>query len=114
MSQKRTGSWALLNADGVKKRKVAEKSGRNGKDGKKSDAHAALRAGRELFLCHLAELTTGTLTDGQIKELLKGKTREVQLATCLRPRYAQWGKCTQCVSKVGGDSCRFKDYRVFK
>lgn len=53
------------------------------------------------------------LTDAQIKGMLRGSTRERQMGPCLRPRYAKWGKCTQCVSKVGGDSCRFRDYRVF-
>ncbi|KAL1407437.1 hypothetical protein Q8F55_006870 [Vanrija albida] len=54
-----------------------------------------------------------TLTDVKIKEMLKGKDKEVQLAPCIRPRYGRWGKCTQCVSKVGGDSCRFRTYRTF-
>ena len=53
------------------------------------------------------------MTDARIKEVLKGKTEEYQMATCLRPRYKQWGKCTQCIQKNGGDSCRFKDVRVF-
>jgi hypothetical protein len=59
--------------------------------------------------------TTGarTLTDAKIKEMLKGKDKEVQLAPCIRPRYGRWGKCTQCVSKLGGDSCRFRSYRTF-
>lgn len=54
-----------------------------------------------------------TLTDAKLKEMLRGKTREVQLAPCIRPRYGCWGKCTQCVSKIGGDQCRFRNYRVF-
>ncbi|WVQ77932.1 hypothetical protein IAT38_000012 [Cryptococcus sp. DSM 104549] len=53
------------------------------------------------------------LNDVQIKKKLRGQTRETQVAPCLRARYTKWGKCTQCVSKVGGDSCRFRDYRVF-
>ncbi|WVR04951.1 hypothetical protein IAU60_001963 [Kwoniella sp. DSM 27419] len=53
-------------------------------------------------------------TDVQIKKLLHGQTRELQLAQCQRPRYAKWGKCTQCIAKVGGDSCRFRDYRTFE
>ncbi|OCF44720.1 hypothetical protein I317_01409 [Kwoniella heveanensis CBS 569] len=55
-----------------------------------------------------------SLTDGAIKKLLAGKTKEVQLAACQRPRYAKWGKCTQCIAKLGGDSCRFRDYRTFE
>ncbi|KAK4684539.1 hypothetical protein P7C73_g5636, partial [Tremellales sp. Uapishka_1] len=54
------------------------------------------------------------LTDAKIKEMLLGKTRELQMGPCLRPRYAQWGKCTQCVAKLGGDSCRFRGYRTFE
>ena len=49
----------------------------------------------------------------QIRALLQGRTTETQLATCQRPRYAKWGKCTQCVAKNGGDTCRFRDFRVF-
>ncbi|KAK8870060.1 hypothetical protein IAR55_000630 [Kwoniella newhampshirensis] len=51
--------------------------------------------------------------DVDVKKMLQGKTREIQMAPCQRPRYAKWGKCTQCIAKVGGDSCRFRDYRVF-
>lgn len=53
------------------------------------------------------------LNDQSIKKILVGKTEEVQLGVCLRERYKKWGKCTQCVSKLGGDCCRFRDYRVF-
>lgn len=53
------------------------------------------------------------LNDQSIKKFLVGKTEEVQLGICLRERYKKWGKCTQCVSKLGGDCCRFRDYRVF-
>ncbi|ORY32100.1 hypothetical protein BCR39DRAFT_524154 [Naematelia encephala] len=53
------------------------------------------------------------LTDAQLKVKLLGHEKEVQVAPCLRPRYAKWGKCTQCVAKAGGDSCRFRGYRVF-
>ncbi|WWD15646.1 hypothetical protein CI109_100068 [Kwoniella shandongensis] len=53
------------------------------------------------------------MTDALLKKNLQGKTREIQMAPCLRPRYAKWGKCTQCIAKIGGDSCRFRDYRVF-
>ncbi|CAK9781514.1 unnamed protein product [Cutaneotrichosporon oleaginosum] len=54
-----------------------------------------------------------TLTDTRLKALVRGKRRELQLAPCIRKRYGPWGKCTQCVSKIGGDSCRFRNYRVF-
>ncbi|WVQ70399.1 uncharacterized protein L199_008626 [Kwoniella botswanensis] len=53
------------------------------------------------------------MSDAMIKKLLKGKTKEVQLASCQRPRYGKWGKCTQCIAKLGGDSCRFRDFRTF-
>lgn len=54
-----------------------------------------------------------TLSEMRLKAMVRGKTRETQLAPCIRPRYGQWGKCTQCVSKIGGDSCRFRNYRIF-
>jgi hypothetical protein len=54
-----------------------------------------------------------TLTENRLKALVRGKKRELQLAPCIRKRYDPWGKCTQCVSKIGGDSCRFRNYRVF-
>lgn len=54
-----------------------------------------------------------TLSDQRLKAMVRGKTREVQLAPCIRQRYGKWGKCTQCVSKIGGDSCRFRNYRIF-
>ncbi|WWD01723.1 hypothetical protein V866_008669 [Kwoniella sp. B9012] len=53
------------------------------------------------------------MSDAMIKKLLKGTTKEVQLASCQRPRYGKWGKCTQCIAKLGGDSCRFRDFRTF-
>ncbi|OCF55107.1 hypothetical protein L486_07218 [Kwoniella mangroviensis CBS 10435] len=53
------------------------------------------------------------MSDAMIKKLLKGRTKEVQLASCQRPRYGKWGKCTQCIAKLGGDSCRFRDFRTF-
>lgn len=53
-------------------------------------------------------------SDAHIQKFLTGRTREVQLGGCLKPRYAKWGKCTQCIAKLGGDSCRFRDYRVFQ
>ncbi|WWC69738.1 uncharacterized protein I206_103681 [Kwoniella pini CBS 10737] len=52
-------------------------------------------------------------SDAMVKKLLKGKTKEVQMASCQRPRYGKWGKCTQCIAKIGGDSCRFRDFRSF-
>lgn len=54
-----------------------------------------------------------TLPEARLKALVRGKKRELQLAPCIRKRYDPWGKCTQCVSKIGGDSCRFRNYRVF-
>ncbi|ORX39603.1 hypothetical protein BD324DRAFT_614310 [Kockovaella imperatae] len=54
------------------------------------------------------------IIESQIKEHLLGKEFDVQITPCLRPRYAPWGKCTQCVSKSGGDSCRFRDFRKFR
>ncbi|GMK55738.1 hypothetical protein CspeluHIS016_0207940 [Cutaneotrichosporon spelunceum] len=54
-----------------------------------------------------------TLPDARLKALVRGKDKEIQLAPCIRKRYGPWGKCTQCVSKIGGDSCRFRNYRVF-
>lgn len=54
-----------------------------------------------------------TLSEMRLKAMVRGKTRETQLAPCIRPRYGKWGKCTQCVSKIGGDSCRFRNYRIF-
>ncbi len=54
------------------------------------------------------------LNDAQILKSLKGKTSETQMSMCQKPRYSIWGKCTQCVAKQGGDSCRFRDYRKFK
>ncbi|WWC61433.1 uncharacterized protein I303_104017 [Kwoniella dejecticola CBS 10117] len=53
------------------------------------------------------------LSDAMVKKLLKGKTTEVQMSACQRPRYGKWGKCTQCIAKLGGDSCRFRDFRTF-
>ncbi|WVN88947.1 uncharacterized protein L203_104162 [Cryptococcus depauperatus CBS 7841] len=53
------------------------------------------------------------MSESQIRKLLLGKSHEFQLAPCQRPRYAKWGKCTQCISKLPGDCCRFRDYRVF-
>ena len=53
-------------------------------------------------------------SDRKLVESLKGCTRDKQMATCQRPRYARWGKCTQCTSKLGGDSCRFIDFRIFE
>lgn len=53
------------------------------------------------------------LTDEAIVAALKGKHWDRQMSICLRPRYGKWGKCTQCIAKVGGDSCRFRDYRIF-
>lgn len=52
-------------------------------------------------------------SETQIKAKLRGRLSERQMATCQRPRYAKWGKCTQCVAKAGGDSCRFREFRVF-
>jgi len=54
------------------------------------------------------------LSEEKIIQILKGQTRDRQMAMCLRVRYAKWGKCTQCIAKLGGDSCRFKDFRVFR
>lgn len=54
------------------------------------------------------------ISDAQVIKSLKGQTRDIQMSPCLRPRYAKWGKCTQCISKHGGDSCRFRDFRVFE
>ncbi|BEJ16184.1 hypothetical protein CspHIS471_0507890 [Cutaneotrichosporon sp. HIS471] len=54
-----------------------------------------------------------TLPDARLRALVRGKDKELQLAPCIRKRYDPWGKCTQCVSKIGGDSCRFRNYRVF-
>ena len=101
--------------DNNKKRRVTGKTSGAGRDAKGSAE--APRPGRELASCSLqsgAKLTSGLMNDAQIRDYLLGKDKEVQLAACLRQRYANWGKCTQCVSKVGGDSCRFRDYRVFK
>ena len=101
-------------AAGNKKRKVAGKTNGAGKDAKGA---VELRPGREStssLMRSPAQLTAGLYNDAQIRDYLLGKDREVQMAACLRPRYHNWGKCTQCVSKVGGDSCRFRDYRVFK
>ncbi|TYJ55524.1 hypothetical protein B9479_003796 [Cryptococcus floricola] len=53
------------------------------------------------------------ITEAQRKKILKGQTIEVQMSPCQRPIYAAWGKCTQCISKVSGDMCRFRDFRVF-
>ncbi|WWC85206.1 uncharacterized protein L201_000065 [Kwoniella dendrophila CBS 6074] len=53
------------------------------------------------------------MSDAVIKQQALGKTKEVQVSTCQRPRYGVWGKCTQCIAKVGGDSCRFRDLRSF-
>lgn len=53
------------------------------------------------------------LTDEAIVAALKGKHWDRQMSICIRPRYGKWGKCTQCIAKVGGDSCRFRDYRIF-
>ena len=55
-----------------------------------------------------------TLNDTQLRKELKGKDRERQYGPCLRPRYKGWGKCTQCVAKMSGDSCRFRNFRMFK
>lgn len=54
------------------------------------------------------------LTEAQLRTMLKGKSREVQVGPCLRPRYTGWGKCCQCVGKVAGDSCRFREFRIFE
>lgn len=46
--------------------------------------------------------------------MCKGKTKDIQQTPCLRQRYGVWGKCVQCVAKLGGDSCRFRLTRVFE
>ena len=46
--------------------------------------------------------------------MLAGKQTETQISVCLRPRYEKWGKCTQCIAKLGGDACRFRNFRTFK
>jgi hypothetical protein len=75
------------------------------------------RGGATLTPMKLPERKLGTklknYNEAQIRAMLRGKWIERQIGTCQRPRYAKWGKCTQCVAKVGGDSCRFRDFRVF-
>ncbi|KAL7422076.1 hypothetical protein Q5752_002719 [Cryptotrichosporon argae] len=53
------------------------------------------------------------LNEQKMREQLRGKTREFQLGTCQRPRYNRFHRCTQCVSKIAGDVCRFRGYRLF-
>jgi hypothetical protein len=53
------------------------------------------------------------MTDQRLREAVKGRAAELQAQPCIRGRYSRWGKCVQCIAKVGGDSCRFRDYRQF-
>jgi hypothetical protein len=53
------------------------------------------------------------MTDQRLQNAIKGQTTELQCQPCLRDRYMPWGKCVQCIAKIGGDSCRFRNYRRF-
>ncbi|KAI9105909.1 hypothetical protein DFS34DRAFT_35531 [Phlyctochytrium arcticum] len=41
-------------------------------------------------------------------------TLEIQNSSCMRPLYASFGKCKNCLGKVAGRACQFNGFRAFR